>query len=495
MTIGSNEAGGAALLASVKEARLVRTASYIDGAWAASSDVGVDIECPASNTVIAQVAKASAADADKAIIAAKRAFPAWRALLAKERGAILRRWADLMTAHKEDLSLIMTAEQGKPLEEARGEIDYAAGFLTWFAAEAERIDGEVLAPHKPDRRMLVLREPIGVTAAVTPWNFPSAMITRKAGAALAAGCSMVVRPASETPLSALALAELAEEAGVPAGVFSVIVGDGRELGGALTDSPDVKAISFTGSTEVGRILIRQSAETVKKVSMELGGHAPFIAFDDCDLDKTVADAVVAKFTTTGQDCLAANRIFVQRSIYDAFCEKFAAAAKAMKVGPGWEDGVEQGPLMNKAAVEKCAAHVDDAVTKGGRLLAGGGADFGPNFFAPTVIVDATPEMAIFREETFGPVAAIFPFDTEEEVVALANDTHYGLASYLYTNDMRRIWRVGEALEYGMVGVNTPSFTGPPIPFGGHKQSGLGREGGHYSLEDYMETKYICMDVA
>ncbi len=477
---------------------LISTRHYIAGGWVegASGDA-VNVVNPCNGDIVADIRAVSADQTSQAISGAKAAFPRWRGLLAKERGAILRRWAALMETHREDLSTIMTAEQGKPLSESRGEIDYAAGFLAWFAAEAERIDGEVLAPHKPDRRMLVLREPIGVTAAITPWNFPSAMITRKAGAALAAGCTMIVRPASETPLSALALALLAEEAGVPAGVFNVVVGDGKQVGKMLMESPDVKAVSFTGSTEVGKILIRQSADTVKKVSMELGGQDTFIAFEDCDLDKAVADAIVAKFTTTGQDCLAANRIFVQRPIYDAFCEKFAAATAMLKTGPGWEEGVEQGPLMNEGAVAKCEAHVADATVKGARVLAGGGRlpKLGSNFFAPTVLADVTAEMKIFREETFGPVAAILPFETEEDVIAAANDTEYGLASYLYTNDMRRIWRAGEALEYGMVGVNTPSFTGPPIPFGGYKQSGLGREGGAYSLDDYMETKYLCMEVA
>ncbi|MEM8987737.1 MAG: NAD-dependent succinate-semialdehyde dehydrogenase [Pseudomonadota bacterium] len=481
----------------LKHPALLCTEQYINGRRMPGDKTNViRVSNPACGSIIAEITAVSAAQTYDAIEAAKTAFPAWRRLLAKERGAILRQWAELMMKHKEDLSILMTAEQGKPLEEARGEIDYAADFLSWFSSEAERIEGEILAPHKPDRRMFVVREPVGVTAAVTPWNFPSAMITRKAGAALAAGCPMIVRPASETPLSALALAVLAEEAGVPPGVFSVVVGDGREIVDVLMESQDVKAVSFTGSTEVGKILIRKSAETVKKLSMELGGHAPFIVFEDCDLDKAVADAIVAKFTTTGQDCLAANRIFVQRSIYEAFCEKFMAQMSSLKVGPGWKDGVNQGPLMNASAVAKCEAHVADALAKGGQVLVGGERlpDLGDNFFAPTALSGATKDMAIFREETFGPVAAIFVFDTEEEVLAAANDTQYGLASYLYTNDMKRIWRVGEALEYGMVGVNTPSFTGPPIPFGGCKQSGLGREGGAYSLDDYMETKYLCLDV-
>ncbi|MEO0566497.1 MAG: NAD-dependent succinate-semialdehyde dehydrogenase [Pseudomonadota bacterium] len=481
----------------LRQPDLIKDRCVFGGQWVDGAASPIAVRNPATQAVVGQVSAVTADQCQQAIKSAADAFAAWRRRLAKDRGAILRRWADLMLDHKEDLARIITAEQGKPLAEARGEIDYAAGFLSWFASEAERIHGEVLAPHKPDRRMLVLREPVGVAAAITPWNFPSAMITRKAGAALAAGCTMVVRPASETPLSALALAALAEQAGMPPGVFNVIVGDGREIASVLMESAQVKAISFTGSTEVGKALIRQSADTVKKVSMELGGHAPFIAFDDCDVEKAAYDAIAAKFTTTGQDCLAANRIFVQRGIYNDFCDIFADATRALKTGPGWVDGVQQGPLMNVAAVAKCQAHVDDAVLKGARVLTGGAqlADLGPHFFAPTVLADVTPDMAICQEETFGPVAALMPFETEAEVIARANDTPYGLASYLYTHDVRRIWRLGEALDYGMVGINTPSFTGPPIPFGGTKQSGLGREGGAYSFDDYMETKYLCMDVA
>jgi succinate-semialdehyde dehydrogenase len=484
------------LLSGLQRIDLVRNRLFIGGQWAPGRGEALDVRNPADGRAIIAISKASADDARAAIAAAKAAFPSWRRTLAKERGDALSRWAGLMTAHREDLARIMTYEQGKPLAEARGEIDYAASFLIWFAAEAERLNGDVIPPHLPERRLLCIREPIGVAAAITPWNFPSAMITRKAGAALAAGCVMVVRPASETPLSALALAVLAQEAGIPPGVFNVVVGDGAEIARVLTESPDVRALSFTGSTEIGRILLRQCADTVKKTAMELGGHAPFIVFDDAPLDKAVNDAMTAKFQTSGQDCLAANRILVHRRVYDAFCAHFSEAVQGLKVGFGWEEGVDIGPLIDQATVAKCASQVEDALSRGARLLAGGGRSaLGNHFFEPTVLADVVPGMAIFSEETFGPVAALLPFDTEEEAIALANDSEYGLAAYLYTENMRRIWRLSESLDYGMIGVNTPKFTGPPIPFGGCKQSGLGREGGRLGVDEFMETKYLCMEIA
>ncbi|WP_366656429.1 NAD-dependent succinate-semialdehyde dehydrogenase [Fodinicurvata sp. EGI_FJ10296] len=476
---------------------LFETRVLIDGEFCQQDgSAGMTVRNPADETVLGQVPNLGAADTKRAIDAAKRAYPGWRRLLAKERSAILRRWGDLMLANKEDLATIMTFEQGKPLAESRGEIDYAAGFFHWFAEEAVRADGDTLQPFRDGQRLLVFREPVGVTAAITPWNFPSAMITRKAGAALAAGCPMIVRPASETPFSATALAVLAVEAGVPAGVFQVVTGDGRTIAGALCESDVVRKISFTGSTEVGRILLRQSAETVKKVSMELGGHAPFIAFDDVELERAVAGAIGAKFQTTGQDCLAANRLYIQESLYDRFAAKFAAAADNLSVGNGFDDGVRLGPLMDEQAVEKCEQHVADALGKGATLLAGGRrlTELGKRFYAPTVLGDVTDDMAITREETFGPVAPIMKFRTEDDVIERANATAFGLAAYVFTRDMSRMFRLGEALEYGMVGINAVSMTGPSIPFGGHKQSGLGREGSKYGLDDYTELKYLCIGV-
>ncbi|MGB1539805.1 MAG: NAD-dependent succinate-semialdehyde dehydrogenase, partial [Rickettsiales bacterium] len=432
----------------------------------------------------------------RAIEAAEKAYPEWSGKLPEERADILMRWHDLMLTHKEDLATLMTLEQGKPLDDARGEINYAASFIKWFAAEATRTYGDYIPSHLPNRHLVVKREAIGVTAAITPWNFPSAMITRKAAAALAVGCPMVVRPATETPYSALALAELADLAGFPKGVFSVITGSARDIAGELTANDAVRAISFTGSTEVGRILLAQGAKTVKKMSMELGGHAPFIGFPDVGVDALVKGAIDAKFQTSGQDCLAANRIFIHRSVYAEFCEEFAKAASALKVGDGFKKGVEQGPLMNEKAIAKCEEHVADAVKKGAKLLAGGKIHAaGSLFFEPTVLKDCTEDMAVFREETFGPVAAVFPFDNEDEVLSQANDTIYGLAAYVYTNDMPRMWKFSDALEYGMVAVNCVKMTGGPIPFGGHKQSGLGREGSRHGIDEYSELKYICMNTA
>lgn len=473
---------------------LLRERAWIDGAWVdADTGATLTVNDPAECRPIGTVPDMGAAETERAIAAAARAYPAWRRLLAKERAAILRRWAQEMRDHKEDLAVIMTCEQGKPIGESRGEIDYALSFLDWFAGEAERRGGETLPTHRANAQLIVTREPVGVTAAITPWNFPSAMITRKAGAALAAGCPMIVRPATETPYSALALAELAFRAGVPGGVFQVITGSAREIGRTLTDSPTVRKLSFTGSTEVGRKLLAQCADTVKKVSMELGGHAPFLCFDDVDLETAVDGALKAKFATTGQDCLAVNRLYVHAAIHDAFVTRFAERTAALRVGHGLEDAVEIGPLMNEAAVAKCEDQVADAVAKGAKLLCGGKRHkLGGTFYEPTVLAGVTPDMDIYREETFGPVAAITSFRSERDAITQANDTIYGLAAYVYTNDLSRALRVNAALDYGMIGINTPSFTGANIPFGGVKQSGLGREGSIHGLEDYTELKYTCI---
>ena len=454
------------------DADLVRSQIYVDGRWIAAHNRGMEpVRNPATGEWLGSVPSSGAAETRAAIESAQRAWPEWRGRTPDSRGAVLRKWADSMRNASEDLAHIMTLEQGKPLAEARGEISYAASFLDWFAEEGRRAYGETIPSHKPRRQLLTIRQPIGVTAAITPWNFPSAMVTRKAGAALAAGCPMIVRPASETPFSALALAVLAERAGVPAGVFSVITGDAREIAGVLTASGVVRALSFTGSTEVGRILIRQSAETVKKVSMELGGHAPFIVFDDVDVSKAAKLALGAKFATSGQDCLAANRILVHRRIYGEFVDAFSALTAGMRVGNGLEPGIDIGPLISQSAVEHCEAQIEDALSKNAKLRTGGKRHAaGPLFLTPTVLADVTSSMSIWREETFGPVAAIAPFDSEDEAVRIANDTEYGLAAYICTNDLGRALRVSEAVEYGMVAVNTDSFTGPPIPFGGMKQS-------------------------
>ncbi|MGL3104600.1 NAD-dependent succinate-semialdehyde dehydrogenase [Bradyrhizobium sp. BR 1432] len=478
-------------LQSLSRRDFVAGSALIDGRWIARElrDVVVD---PATGEEIADVARCDAVDMNSAIAAAERSFSAWRGLLPAKRGAILRSWASLMREHSEELSILVTSEQGKPLAEARHEISYGAGFLEWFAAEGERAYGETIPSHKPDSLLHVRMLPIGIAAAITPWNFPVAMITRKAGAALAAGCPMIVKPAPETPLSALALARLAEEAGVPAGAFQVVVGDPVELAAPLLRDPRIRALSFTGSTEVGRLLLESSAKTVKKVSLELGGHAPFIVFDDVDLDKVVKGAMVAKFATSGQDCLAANRIYVQRGIYDAFVKAFAAAIAQLKVGHGLEPATDIGPMTKLSVAEKCRAQIDDAVTRGARATsANQNAGLGPRFVVPTLLWDVTEDMLITKEETFGPVAAVLPFDTEEEVIARANASEMGLAGYVYTDSLRRALRVSERIECGMVGVNTASFTGPPIPFGGWKQSGLGREGSRHGLAEYMEMKYVC----
>ncbi|MDA9455985.1 succinate-semialdehyde dehydrogenase [Bradyrhizobium sp. CCBAU 21359] len=466
-------------------------AALVDGRWISGDQRDV-VADPATAEDIADVAHCSAADMNQAIAAAERSFPAWRELLPARRGAILRSWASLMLQHSEELAILVTSEQGKPLAEARQEVAYGAGFLEWFAAEGERAYGETIPSHKPESLLYVRMQPIGVAAAITPWNFPVAMITRKAGAALAAGCPMIVKPAPETPLSALAVARLAEQAGVPPGVLQVLTGNPIELSTPLLRDKRIRVLSFTGSTEVGRRLLEGASDTVKKVSLELGGHAPFLVFDDVDLKKAVRGAVEAKFATSGQDCLAANRIYVQRGVYPAFVDEFAALIAQFKVGHGLDPATEIGPMTKLAVANKCRAQIDDAVKKGARVLfTHHGAALGPNFVPPTLLTDVTEEMLIAHEETFGPVAAVLPFDSEEEVIARANANEMGLAGYVYTESLRRGLRLSEQLECGMIGVNTASFTGPPIPFGGWKQSGLGREGSRHGLAEYMELKYVC----
>jgi succinate-semialdehyde dehydrogenase/glutarate-semialdehyde dehydrogenase len=479
----------------LKDPALLREQCFIAGEWlgpAAGAKV-LAIKNPSTGEVVATVPDFGAAETRRAIDAAEAALPEWRSRTAKERSVILRRWFDLMMQNQEDLAVIMTAEQGKPLAESRGEIAYAAGFIEWFAEEARRIYGDVIPSHGRDKRIVVMKQPVGVCAAITPWNFPAAMITRKAGPALAAGCTMVVKPASQTPLSALALALLAERAGVPKGVFSVVTGGAGAIGGELTGNPKVRKVSFTGSTEIGKKLMAQSAATVKRTSMELGGNAPFIVFDDADLDAAVKGALASKYRNAGQTCVCVNRIFAQAGIHDAFVAKLTEAVRAMKVGDGFEEGVVIGPLINAAAVEKAEEHVNDAKKKGARVVIGGGRHArGGNFFAPTVLADVSPDSLIFREETFGPVAPVFRFDTEEEAIRLANDTEFGLASYFYGRDIGRIWRVAEALDYGMVGINEGLISTEIAPFGGVKESGNGREGSKYGIDEYVEVKYLCM---
>jgi succinate-semialdehyde dehydrogenase / glutarate-semialdehyde dehydrogenase len=480
----------------IRDTDLLRRQCYIGGDWV-DADEGALLEVtdPATGEVIAQVPAVGAAEARRAIEAAERAWGPWRELTAAERSDALRRWQTLMLEHQEDLARIMTAEQGKPLTEARGEVVYAASFIDWFAEEGRRVYGDVIPPHQAGKRILVLKQPVGVCALITPWNFPAAMITRKAGAALAAGCTVVSKPAEDTPLTALAMAVLAERAGIPPGVFNVVTGDPVAIGAELTANPIVRKLSFTGSTEVGQLLMRQCADTVKKLSLELGGNAPFIVFDDADLDAAVEGAMQSKYRNSGQTCVCANRILVQDSIYDAFAEGLATKVADLKVGPGTGEGVAQGPLINEDAVEKVEAHIADALGKGARQVTGGARHaLGGTFFQPTVLVDVTPDMRVAREETFGPVAPLFRFHTEEEAIAMANDTQYGLAAYFYSRDLGRVWRVAEALEYGMVGVNSGIISTAVAPFGGVKQSGVGREGAKYGIEEYLEIKYLCLDV-
>lgn len=472
---------------------LLKEACLIGGAWR-DGEKTIAVINPATGEQIGSVPSFGADETLDAIDAAQHAQKAWAAKTALERSKILERWYYLVMQNKEDLGLILTLEQGKPLKEAIGEIAYGASFIKWFAEEARRIDGEIIPGHQPDKRILVLRQPVGVVAAITPWNFPNAMITRKAAPALAAGCSLVLKPAAETPFSALALAELALQAGLPMGVLSVVTGPSSEIGGVLSSDPRVAKLTFTGSTEIGRVLMAQCATTIKKLSLELGGNAPFIVFDDADLDKAVEGALIAKFRNNGQTCVCANRIYAQAGIYDIFCNKLAEAVSKLKVGNGTGDA-DLGPLINAAAQDKVEEHIADAKGLGGRVLTGGKAsELGGSFFAPTVIAGATPEMKVATEETFGPLAAVFRFETEDEVVALANDTEFGLASYFYSKDLSTVWRVSEALEYGMVGINTGLISTAEAPFGGVKQSGMGREGSRHGIEDYVEIKYLCMSV-
>jgi len=478
----------------LKDAKLFRQQAYIDGAWCdADNRATTPIDNPADLSILGTVPEMGTAETRRAIAAAERAFPEWRARTGKERAAILRRWHDLMMANQEDLAQLMTAEQGKPLSESRGEIAYAASFIEWFAEEGKRVYGDVIPGFTRDRRVVVLKQPIGVCAAITPWNFPAAMITRKAGPALAAGCTMVVKPAPQTPFSALAMCELAERAGVPKGVFSVVTGAEKAIGAEMTGNPAVRKLSFTGSTAVGKILMAQCAGTVKKVSLELGGNAPFIVFDHADLDAAVKGAIASKYRNAGQTCVCANRIFVHDSVYDRFAGKLADMVKAMKVAPGIEDGAVIGPLIDEAAVEKVEEHVSDAVKKGARVILGGKRHkLGGTFFEPTVLTDVTTQMKVAREETFGPVAPLFRFAREEEAISLANDTEFGLAAYFYGRDIARVWRVAEALEYGIVGINEGIISTETAPFGGVKESGIGREGSKYGIEDYLEIKYLCL---
>ena len=476
---------------------LLRGEAHVDGAWtAAAGGARFDVTNPARGDVIASVADCTAEDARRAIAAAEAARPAWAALTAKERAAILRRWHGLIVDAADDLAAILTAEMGKPLAEAKGEIMYGASFIEWFAEEGKRVYGETVPGHQPDKRILVLKQPIGVVASITPWNFPNAMIARKVAPALAAGCTFVAKPAEDTPLSALAMAVLAERAGMPKGVFNVVpASDGAEIGREFCENATVRKISFTGSTEVGRILLRQSADQIKKASMELGGNAPFIVFDDADVDAAVEGAMVSKYRNNGQTCVCANRIYVQAGVYDEFARKLAERAQGLRLGDGFEEGVTTGPLINADALEKVEAHIADAVGKGAEVLTGGNrAAQGGTFFEPTVLTGVTASMAVAREETFGPVAPLFRFEDEADVIAQANDTIHGLASYFYARDLGRVWRVAEALEYGMVGVNTGLISTETAPFGGVKQSGLGREGSRHGIDDYLEMKYVCLSL-
>ena len=478
----------------LRDPALFREQCYVAGDWVgADSGATFDVTDPATGDAVGVVPAFGRAETRRAIEAANAAYPGWRALAAKQRANILRRWYDLMLEHQEDLAIIMTAEQGKPLAESRGEILYGASFIEWFAEEGKRAYGDVIPAPTTDRRIVVTKEPVGVVACITPWNFPNAMITRKAGPALAAGCTVVARPASATPFSALALGELATRAGIPPGVFNVITGPSRETGGELTGNPIVRKLSFTGSTEVGKLLLEQCAATVKKVSMELGGNAPFIVFDDADVDAAVEGAIASKYRNAGQTCVCANRFLVQTGVYEEFAAKLARASNALRVGPGFVGDVEQGPLIDMAAVEKVEEHIRDAVAGGATVVTGGKRhSLGGTFFEPTVVTGVTPAMKVAREETFGPLAPLFRFATDDEAIRMANATEFGLAAYFYSRDIGRIWRVGEALEYGIVGVNVGIISTEVAPFGGMKESGIGREGSHYGLDEFMEVKYLCM---
>ena len=475
---------------------LFRQQAMINGRWRdASSKETLAVTNPANGQQLGNVPKMGAAETREAIDAAAGALPAWRALTAKERSIILRRWFELMMEHQDDLAHLMTLEQGKPLAEAKGEISYAASFIEWFAEEGKRIYGDTIPGHQADKRLLVIKQPIGVTAAITPWNFPSAMITRKAGPALAAGCTMVLKPASQTPFSALALAELANRAGIPEGVFNVVTGSASEVGGELTGNPLVRKLSFTGSTEIGRQLMEQCAKDIKKVSLELGGNAPFIVFDDADLDKAVEGALASKFRNAGQTCVCANRLYVQDGVYDRFTEKLQQAVSKLQIGDGLQPNVTIGPLIDEKAIAKVQEHIADALGKGARIVTGGKVhELGGNFFQPTILVDVPGDAKVAKEETFGPLAPLFRFKDEADVIAQANDTEFGLAAYFYARDLSRVFRVGEALEYGIIGINTGLISTEVAPFGGVKSSGLGREGSKYGIDDYLEIKYMCIGI-
>src|SRR5215204_3770701 len=479
---------------SLKDSKLFQQSNYIDGTWVnAKSGATINVDNPATGEIVGTVPKCGAAETRTAIEAADKALPAWRKKTAKERAAIVRRWYELMLDNQEDLARLMTIEQGKPLTESKGAVLYAASFLEWFAEEAKRIYGDTIPGHQADKRIFAIKQPVGVVACITPWNFPLAMITRKAGPAIAAGCTVVVKPASQTPFSALALAELAERAGIPKGVFNVVTGSAAEVGAELTGNPIVKKLSFTGSTEVGKVLMAQCAQTVKKLSLELGGNAPFIVFDDADLDAAVEGAIASKYRNTGQTCVCVNRIYVQDAVYDAFAAKLAEAVKKLKPASGLEPGATQGPLIDDKAVTKVEEHIEDALSKGARIVVGGRRHaLGGRFFEPTVLADVASTALMAREETFGPVAPLFRFQTEAEAIERANDTEFGLAAYFYGRDIGRVWRVAEALESGMVGINTGLISTEVAPFGGVKESGLGREGSKYGIEEYLEIKYLCL---
>jgi succinate-semialdehyde dehydrogenase/glutarate-semialdehyde dehydrogenase len=478
----------------LKDAALLRQQCYVDGEWRDADTGGKHtVSNPATGEALGTVPQFAAGETRRAIAAAKAAFPAWAARTAKDRAGLLRRWHDLMLANHDDLATLMTAEQGKPLAESKGEIAYAASFVEWFAEEGKRVYGDVIPGHQPDKRILVLRQPVGVVAAITPWNFPAAMITRKVAPALAAGCTAVCKPATQTPYSALALAELAHRAGIPPGVLNVVTGPAREVGGVLTGDARVRKLSFTGSTEIGKLLMAQCAKTMKKVSLELGGNAPFIVFDDADLDAAVAGAIASKYRNTGQTCVCANRLLVQAGVYEAFTQKLVAAVSKLRVGDGLAGDTEQGPLIDASALKKVEEHVADATSRGAKIATGGKRHaLGGTFYEPTVLTGVTPAMMVAREETFGPVAPLFRFETEAEAIAMANDTEFGLAAYMYTRDLARSWRVSEALEYGIVGLNTGLISTEVAPFGGIKESGTGREGSKYGILDFTEIKYVCV---
>jgi len=478
----------------LQDPRLLKESGYIDGSWVgADGGESLPVHNPATGAKLGAITNMGTTETRRAIAAAAAAMPAWSARTAKDRAIILRRWFDLMMANQEDLAVLMTAEQGKPLAESKGEIAYAASFIEWFAEEGKRLYGDIIPGHQADKRILVLRQPVGVVAAITPWNFPAAMITRKAGPALAAGCTMVLKPATQTPFSALALAELAERAGIPKGVFNVITGSATAIGGEMTSNPTVRKLTFTGSTEIGKKLIVQCASTVKKLSLELGGNAPFIVFDDADLDAAVQGALASKYRNTGQTCVCANRLLVQAGVYDEFSKKLVEAVGKLRVGDGLAGPTDQGPLIDAKAVAKVEEHIADAVKKGAKVALGGKRHaLGGTFFEPTILTAVTSQMMVAREETFGPLAPLFKFDTEAEAIAMANDTEFGLAAYLYTRDLARSWRVSEAIEYGIVGLNTGIISTEVAPFGGVKESGAGREGSKYGIMDYTELKYVCV---